>query len=84
MRFVNVSAAKGLKVGEQVFTLNEDGEYGVGRLDKKIETASGLELTFEIPQYFNPDAPAINPVFAKNITHVCVQKNRKLGDDSKE
>lgn len=77
MKFVHVSKAKGLKVGEPVFTLNDAGVYESGKLHSRSETAKGTELTFEVPQYFDENAPMIKPNLVKNITHVAVIKDRK-------
>ena len=76
MRFVSAAVAKGLKVGSVVYTINSEGEYGIGKLISRTETESGVEIKFEVPQYFNPSAPSINPVVVNNITHVCLVKNR--------
>lgn len=83
MKFIPVAtAAKRLKVGEQVFTLNEDGEYGVGKLTERSENSSGLVVKFEVPQYTSADAPpSLKPTIVTNITHVCNLKNRKLKPD---
>lgn len=78
MRFVNVNSAKNLKINDQVFTLDSEGRYGTGKLISRIENGNGLLLKFEVPQYFNEAAPAINPVVVENITHVCVMKDRTL------
>lgn len=77
MKFVSVEKAKGLKLGEPVFTLNDAGVYESGKLISRNETAKGLELTFEVPQYFDESAPMIKPNLVKNITHVAVVKDRK-------
>jgi hypothetical protein len=81
MKFVSVASAKGLKVGEPVYTLNEAGEYGAGKLKARLEFEDGLEFIFEVPQYFNKERPAINPVVAKDITHVSLMRNKKNEDD---
>lgn len=76
MRFVNINQAKGLKVGQQVFTLDDAGKYGVATLRQRTETEHGAELVFEVPQYFSQDKPAVKGTFVKNITHVAVQKDK--------
>lgn len=84
MKFVSIQSAKGLKIGESVYTLNAAGEYGTGKLISRSEKTTGVVLEFEVPQYFNPDAPSINPVVVTDITHIAVMKDRvaKKAEDS--
>lgn len=76
MAFISISKANGLVVGREVFTINEHGEHSIGRLHSKTEDAKGSHYKFEVPQYFNPNGPAIKPVYVENITHVEKYKNR--------
>lgn len=76
MAFVSIQKANGLTVGKEVFTINDKGEHGIGKLVKKEEDQSGTHFVFEVPQYFNPNQPAIKPVLVTNITHVEKYKNR--------
>ena len=76
MPFISISKARGLTIGKQVFTLNNLGEYGIGKLVSKTEDSKGLHLKFEVPQYFDEKMPAVKPVYVENITHVEVIKNR--------
>jgi hypothetical protein len=83
MKFVAIKSAKGLVPGTEVYTLDADGHYGVGRLVSKIEDAKGLHLEFEVPQYSEvPRTP--KPITVNNITHVCLQRDRKLADDENQ
>lgn len=78
MKFVPIASAKGLKLGEPVYTINDAGVYESGKLVSRSETAKGTELTFEVPQYFDENAPMIKPNLVKNITHVCIQRDKKI------
>lgn len=77
MKFVNLKSAKGLTPGKEVYTINENGEHGTAKLLSRIEDEKGLQLVFEIPQYFDAEKPAIAPLKVTNITHVCLMKDRK-------
>lgn len=86
MKFVAVAQAKGLTPGspQQVYTLNANGEYGVGRLVSRTEDVKGLHLKFEVPQYASADKPPrLEPVIVENITHVCIQKDRSEAGELK-
>lgn len=76
MAFIEIKKANGLSVGKEVFTLNDKGEHGIGILRSKTEDEKGVKYVFEVPQYFNPDAPAIKPVLVENITHIEKYKNK--------
>lgn len=80
MKFVPIASAK-IKVTDEVYTLDKDGKYNTGKLVSKNETAEGTTHEFEVPQYFNPAAPSINPVKVTNITHVCKMSDRKQKDE---
>lgn len=84
MKFVNVNSAKGLKIGDPVYTRNSDGEHGIGKLVQRTESEHGSELKFEVPQFFDQDKPAIMPIIVKNITHVCILKDRVKSNGIKE
>lgn len=76
MAFISISKANGLTIGKEVFTVNDKGEHGIGRLHSKVEDSKGTKYIFEVPQYFDENTPAIKPIYAENITHVEKYKNR--------
>jgi len=77
MKFVNIASAKGLIPGKEVYTLNKDGHYGVGKLHSRTEDAKGLHMKFEVPQYTSTEKPpSITPFIVADITHVCIMKDR--------
>ena len=76
MAFISISKANGLSVGREFFTINDKGEHGIGTLRSKTEDAKGIKHVFEVPQYFNPDAPMIKPLLVENITHIEKYKNQ--------
>lgn len=75
MRFIPLSSARSLVIDEPVFTLNDVGQYGLGKLIKIEKTAKGTVHTFE--NVTTPDEVS-KPVV--NITHVAIVKN---GTDNK-
>jgi hypothetical protein len=80
MKFVSLANAKGLKVNGQVYTLDSDGKYGVGKLVLRTEGPTGTTCLFEVPQYFNPEAPMVKAVTVTNITHVAVMRDKQVGE----
>lgn len=83
MKFVSVDSARGLKIEEPVFTKNENGEYGLGRMIKEEKTTAGVTRTFEVATFAeNGHPPSINPTTVTNITHVAIIRNEKKVDEA--
>lgn len=77
MKFVSVTQAKGIEIHKPVYTLNDKGEYGLGRLISRSETAKGTELSFEVATFTEEgQPPAIKATVVSNITHVSVIKKQ--------
>lgn len=74
MKFIPVASAKGLDIDKPVFTLNDKGEYGLGRLVEERKTASGIVRTFEVATF---DGREDIKLFVTNITHVAIIKNKE-------
>lgn len=80
MKFVNIAQAKGLVAGREVYTLDKDGNYGIGKLVSRTEDAKGLHMKFEVPQYSDEPLPVV-PLMTEHITHVCVMKSRNGSEE---
>lgn len=82
MKFVALQSVKGLKVNDQVYTLDSEGKYGAGKLLSRTENSNGTTWAFETPQYFNESAPMIKPVTVTNVTHVASMKDKSVADEA--
>jgi hypothetical protein len=65
MRFIPLANARRLKIGQEVFTKDAEGKYGIGKMKKRIETEEGDEIVFTKPTYSDQEASEVS-----NITHV--------------
>lgn len=78
MKFVNLKSAKNLSPGKVVFIETSTGEKREAKLISKTEDETGQKFVFETPQYFNKQAPSINPVLITDVVSVCIlQANGK-------
>lgn len=74
MKFVNLKSAKNLSPGKVVFIETSTGEKREAKLISKTEDETGQKFVFEIPAYFNKQAPSINPVLISDVVSVCILK----------
>lgn len=70
MKFIPIDKARGLEIDVPVYILDDEGNYGYGRLIEEKKTSQGISREFEVLQ-FDESKPM---VYKKNITHVCIPK----------
>lgn len=78
MKFISLSSAKGIEIDQPIYTLNDQGEYGLGKCIRIECTAKGTVHTFE-----NVTTPGEVSKPVTNITHVAIVKNG-TSDGTKE
>lgn len=72
MKFIPIDSARKLKIDEPVYTLDENGEYGYGRLIEERKTSNGVTRTFEMASFAGTgSAPGY---YKTNITHIAIPK----------
>jgi hypothetical protein len=71
MKFIEVGKARNLEIDVPVFTKNDKGEYGFGKLIEEKKTASGMQRTFESARFGHGE----DPHEVTNITHICIPKS---------
>lgn len=72
MKFIEVSKSKSLQIDTPVFTKNDKGEYGYGKLIKQEKTAAGTVHTFEVATFAGDQPPAVKATLVANIVAICV------------
>jgi len=82
MRFIPLASARRIQIGQEVFTINEEGKHAVGKLHSRIETAEGNKTEFEVPVYHGQQGE--KPVLVSNITHVAFPTDRKKDEEEKK
>lgn len=80
MKFVNITSAK-IAIDQIMFTKNEKGEHGLGKLVSKTESSKETVWTFEVATFTEEgQPPAIKPTLVTDITMVCKFVNSDLGE----
>lgn len=71
MKWIDVQQARKLTFNVPVFTKNKDGVFGLGKLIKKEQTATGMAYSFAVTYY---DPGQTEPVYftCSDITHVAI------------
>lgn len=78
MKFVNLKSAKNLSPGKVVFIQTSTGEKREAKLVERTENTEGVKFVFEVPAYFNKQAPSINPVLITDVVSVCVIQDKAV------
>lgn len=84
MKFVNITSAK-IEIDQPVFTKNEKGEHGLGKLVSKTESSKETVWTFEVATFTEEGKPpSVKPTLVTDIVAVCKFKNVDMsGEESK-
>jgi hypothetical protein len=83
MKFVQVDKAQGLELGKEVFTVNEAGEYGLGKLIERTEDLkNGKMHKFEMATFFDDVSDKMNTAL-QNLIDVEQWEDEAKKDDER-
>lgn len=74
MKFIDINSVRGLEIDQPVYTKDEDGQFGYGRLIKEEKTAKGITRQFEMSTFLSQGSMPGSYIYKTNITHVCIPK----------